>query len=446
MKSDLRNVIENKYCCGCGACIFILSDKATIKLDSNGLYRPIIDFENESNLNIASKVCPFSNLSDNEDLLGKEVFSDIKFSHSKLLGYYFKTYSGYSKNDRKHGASGGIITWLLKTLLKTKEVDYVITVSQTKSHHPRFEYIITNEINEVENSGGSAYYPISYSDIIDKIKKLEGSFAFVGIPCFNKSLRLLRKNDKEIDRKIKYQFGVVCGHLKTKSYVDFLIRNCGQNEKDIVSVNFRRKIPKLKINEYYFEAINKKGDISRINNRNIGINWGMGAFKPKFCDYCDDVFAETSDFVCMDAWLPKYLNFSDGISLFITRNEKLDELINKGTRELKLETSIVDSHELVQSQSAGIRHKRKGLKYRLSISKGWVPVKRVNSNRKMNFWFKLVQKERIFLRNYSIFIFKIQQYIPGIWLFNFLMFPMKRIFRLTNKMNRLFGSQESLSV
>ena len=54
---------------------------------------------------------------------------DIKYLFE--TGYYLESYVGYSHNFRQIGASGGMATWLLTTLLQENIVDYVIDVDHS---------------------------------------------------------------------------------------------------------------------------------------------------------------------------------------------------------------------------------------------------------------------------------------------------------------------------
>lgn len=96
-----------------------------------------------------------------------------------------------------------------------------------------------------------------------------------------------------------------------------------------------------------------------IENNKIGPNWAMGLFKPKACDFCDDVLAECTDVAIMDAWLPKYINDSKGKSLIVTWEKVLEKLLLDETKQEKMYLE-----EVIESQASGLSHRKQGLSYR----------------------------------------------------------------------------------
>ncbi|MBK7765543.1 MAG: Coenzyme F420 hydrogenase/dehydrogenase, beta subunit C-terminal domain [Sulfuritalea sp.] len=92
---------------------------------------------------------------------------------------------------------------------------------------------------------------------------------------------------------------------------------------------------------------------------------GHGSFKPRACDFCDDVFAETADIAVMDAWLDQYVNDGRGTSLVITRSGALKALLDSGSATGGLHLEPVSESDVVESQRGGLNHRRAGLRYRL---------------------------------------------------------------------------------
>ena len=114
---SIKNVIENKLCIGCGACAVQNPKKYSLGLNENGLYEAKLNRNISSHDPASSLVCPFSDDGENESEIAQRVFPNC-LNHSDVLGYYESLYAGYSKEFRKTGSSGGIITWLLEYLLK----------------------------------------------------------------------------------------------------------------------------------------------------------------------------------------------------------------------------------------------------------------------------------------------------------------------------------------
>ena len=140
-------------------------------------------------------------------------------------------------------------------------------------------------------------------------------------------------------------------------------------------------------------------------NQLIGADWGAGAFKYKACDFCDDVFAETADVVLGDAWLPEYVQDSYGTNVVVTRNDNIQQLIVNARSEGRLVLDDVGVEKAIQSQDAGLRHRKVAISYRLyceKAGKSWVPTKRTSPSTSLSPRYEMKrQRLRTELRDLS---------------------------------------------
>lgn len=411
-KSNCKNpsifdeVVAGGYCIGCGACASI-NPNIQMEFDDYGMYKPVEKAKlDEVDISNPAKVCPFLGEGSSEDDLASKHFA-ISAAHDPVVGYYLENYAGYVAEDtfRASGSSGGFGTWLPLQLLKHGLVDAVVHVKEVSGMPDRetfFEYAISTDEESVRKGAKSRYYPIEMSAVIDHVKKFPGKYAFVGLPCFIKSIRLLQKNDPILAERIPYCLGIVCGHLKSKYYGEYLAWQSGVKPSELLSLDFRHKEPGNRAKGYVLRASgirdDKEFEAKRPVSELYGGNWGLGFFKNNACDYCDDVFAECADVVMGDAWLPEYDDDMEGTSLLVVRNKNvLDILKNANERgDVKLDELTVNQAK--KSQAAGIRHRREGLAYRLfvAIQAGkWVPVKRVKPTVTLSIESKLKYLMRI---------------------------------------------------
>lgn len=402
----IKNVIESGNCIGCGACASI---SPAIKITFNGygdLVAALPEKLSSEEIAKASEVCPFAG-GPNEDEISAEIFKNT--SYHQEVGHYLTVQAAYSVRDRASGSSGGIATWVLSRLIQRGLVDGVIHVAPRANPASErfFEYKVSSTIEEVKAGSTSFYYPVSMDSVIDIIKSRPGRYAITGVPCFHKALRLLRRQDPIINERVIYQVGIVCGQMKSAHYLEFLAGHAGAN-RNIESACFRRKVDGLPANDYAFEARGTTGDDKSeiktwtVLNSKIGANWGMGYFKPKACDYCDDVLAETADIAVMDAWLPRYVKDGAGWSLLVTRTAAMQNIIAEGAAEQELKTDSVTVDEVADSQRGGLNHRRDALGYRLWLSRdGWNPRKRTTANPDYPFIHKIEQRARMYLRESS---------------------------------------------
>ncbi len=107
----------------------------------------------------------------------------------------------------------------------------------------------------------------------------------------------------------------------------------------------------------------------------------------KACDFCDDVFAETADIALGDAWLPEYVQDGNGTNVVVTRNQDVQQLITNALVEGRLAMDELPVEKAVQSQDAGLRHRRIGIIDRLAFEAEagrWVPAKRTAMTNRAN--------------------------------------------------------------
>jgi hypothetical protein len=114
-----------------------------------------------------------------------------------------------------------------------------------------------------------------------------------------------------------------------------------------------------------------------------GRDWGQGLFKYLACEYCDDVFGETADVSVGDAWLPQYASDWRGTNVVVVRHPLIDQLVKEAVAGGRLRFDALPVETVVQSQAAGLRHRREGLAYRLWLNDQvhqWRPTKRVQAS------------------------------------------------------------------
>jgi coenzyme F420-reducing hydrogenase beta subunit len=407
-KSDfgIREVIRENICIGCGACT-VISDAARVTFNKYGDLVADIDNCTESEIAMMDKVCPFTTAGQNETELARLAFKiTTDVTESKEIGIFNGLYAGHSRDYRNSGASGGIVNWILSRLLVEGLVDKVIVVGRSEGGDRYFDFKVIENPEDLKSNGTSIYYPVSYDKVLKIIVENPGRYAITGVPCFHKALRQVKAEVPIIAERVVYQIGIVCGQMKSAQYLNYLSRKAGC---DVLPTNacFRRKNESGRADSYFFEVGFKTstGELNTklINNKDIGANWAMGFFKPRACDFCDDVYAETADVSVMDAWLDRYVHDSKGTSLVVSRSELMHQLLNRGREAGELVLDQVPQLDIIESQRGGLNHRRVGLRYRLYLDKkcGIVPTKRVSPDNRFDIFFKIEQWMRSEIREKS---------------------------------------------
>ena len=405
---EIKSVIDNGYCIGCGACAYLKAGDLAIGLNKYGQFQAQLLRQNVDTSEI-DQFCPFSNISKNEDEIGNTLFPENKYIDT--LGYIHCTYAGYVKEGdyRLNGSSGGFGSWFCMEMLRLGKVDAIIHATDSSSGDLLFEYGISDTAEKVLKNAKSKYYPVKIDQVMDFVKNNKKRYLFVGIPCMVKTLRLLMEKDTSLQSSIVFTLGLVCGHIKSKAFSEMLAWQLGVHPSELSAIDFRTKLEGYGSNQYGVTVSKEReGEVevhvSRPVNEMFGTNWGLGYFKSKACDFCDDVMAETADITIGDAWLPEYVNDYEGTNILVVRNPMVDDILRDAVREGRICLDNLDPEKVIISQSSGINHRRKGLQYRLYLNKKNSkpsPCKRVEASDKFSLKFKKIQELRIQLRDQS---------------------------------------------
>lgn len=420
-KELFDKVIENNYCIGCGACALVKDSPFDIKMNKFGniVAQPKVDL-NSCDAKVL-EICPFSDSSKNEDEISSLIFNDIELK-DKRIGNYIKIFAGSVKNDkiRARGSSGGLGKWLGKTLLQKDKIDYFIQVVPNQSNSvdkPLFDYHVFTKDDDVLIGSKSSYYPVSLVNVIEFIRKNEGTFAITGVPCFIKTIRLLSLKEEKLKQKIKYTIGIICGGMKSANQAKMIGWQMDVHPSNLKAIDFRRKYVDKPAKYKIYQVWSDKDDTERYRDSFdiFGTDWGSGYFKPNACDYCDDVVAETADISIGDAWLPGYEEDPKGNTITIVRNKELLNILDEYISTGDLILSELTAEDAAKSQAGGLRHRRQGLSYRIAKkakANKWYPQKRVKPNefelsKKRKYMFDL--REKIANKSHSAFYEALQK-------------------------------------
>lgn len=403
----IDQVLNNDLCIGCGICESRCpNDALSIRKSKKG-FLEVSQKGNCDDKGECIKVCPFDlypnkNVS-NENKLG-DIFLNTKYKDHQI-GKFEKIYVGYSKEYRLSSSSGGIATYILTQLLEKKIVDYVISVKEDKQENQYYNYGISTTKDELLNSSKTRYTPVSLSNIFSNIKSLNGTVAVVGVACFIKAIRLTQYYDPEINQKIKFTVGIICGGVKSDYFTEYLADKISISSDNIISPEYRIKNIRSDAGDYSFGCNDKQNNNHRsIRMREVGDMWGTGLFKANACDFCDDVTTELADISVGDAWMNPYVSDGRGTNVIITRSLLAQDIIETGRKNNSLEVNEITKEKFIESQKGSFNHRHTGLPYRVNMAKKKgkaIPSKRITVD-ESTFFFKLVQYLRLITREKSL--------------------------------------------
>jgi coenzyme F420-reducing hydrogenase beta subunit len=357
-------------------------------------------------------VCPFTGKGPNETELGHRLFEASGARFDDRLGHWLSLYAGHvaTAGYRERGSSGGGVSWVLETLLRQNLVDAVIHVRPSTQPNNLFAFEISDSADSINLGAKSRYYPVEMSSVLQHVLSTPGRYALVGLPCFVKAVRLLALEHPVFAERIRFTVGLVCGHLKSRRFADFLAWQCGVKPGELAQIDFRYKLPTSNAGDYGVQVVARDGrKVVRPMHNTIANNWGYGLFKYSACDYCDDVMAETADITIGDAWIAPYDKDFRGSNIVIVRNAQIEILIRQAVVDGDLCYQEIDADAAALSQAGGLRHRRAGLAYRLAWKDRageWRPPKRVAPDFDDTSRYARVQKIRLDLSKTSAIAFE----------------------------------------
>jgi coenzyme F420-reducing hydrogenase beta subunit len=296
---------------------------------------------------------------------------------------------------RQQGSSGGMVSWVAAELLRRNLVDGVAHVRPTSGER-FFAYGISRSVDEVLVGAKSRYYPVELSGILDEIKRVPGRYAVVGIPCFIKAVHLARRQDPVLQERIVHTLGLFCGHMKSARLVESFAWQMNTGLEAVDRPEFRLKGPERPANWYTAQLKLGDGSIRQKDWWHLADgDWGAGFFQNSACNFCDDVLAETADISFGDAWVEPYSSDWRGTNVVVVRSPVLQDLVDEGIAENRLELEPADADYIANTQAAGFRQRREGLAYRLTWRRrGIKPRKRVTPSSDLPFQRKLIYRLR----------------------------------------------------
>lgn len=382
--TDINQVTAGGFCIGCGACA-VNNPAIQISPTPFGLYQATLATPGQASI---PDVCPFSSLKD-EDYFGSKLFGDSP-GFDRRIGYFRALYAGHVSESefRRNGSSGGLVTWVLSQLLSEGDIDAVIHVGSTGNQSELFSFRISETHEDIRAHAKSRYYPVHMDEVMAKVLDSDKRYAFVGVPCFVKAVRLMCESNAALAERIRFCIAIFCGHLKSKSFAEMIAWQQNVAPSQLADINFRAKSTSGSANRYGVQVAQATADgVSRLQpvpTRNLfGMDWGLGYFKPKACDWCDDIAGETADLACGDAWLPAYVGDPAGSNIVVVRHERIAQLIAEGIADDRLALTEQTVEAVYQSQAGNYRHRQEGLSVRINEAdtrKEWHPPKRIQAD------------------------------------------------------------------
>jgi len=321
-------VVENNLCTGCGACYVVCPSSAIkLRMKEDGFLKPVIDHGKCRMCSLCIKVCPSIN---NRYV---DVLNTFNYqNYDDLVGKFIDIYIGHALNSfiRYNASSGGVVTALLVDALEKREIDGAIVTYMRVKNGLLFPYVgIATKKEDILKAMGSKYLPVPLVTIFKTIlkEKNDKKYALVGLPCHIRGYRKLVKIYPELQRKIKFTIGLLCGGQPSILATYYILWRYNVDFTKLINLRYRG------------EGWPGSMKISLINGKAIKISYekyygkdGFGAyFVNTGCRICADHTAEYADLSVGDPWIRGYKD-QVGSSIIVTRTQIGESIVRNAAK------------------------------------------------------------------------------------------------------------------
>lgn len=406
----VEQVVDQDLCIGCGICVSACPHDALEMAVSPTGFWTASDIGDCKSDGACLKVCPFAPATEQtqewfEERKIAEVFLPSAQHKSERIGHYNHLYAGYWNEGRLDSSSGGIATYLTRSLLTQGLVTHVLSVSESQEQKP-YQYSLISSVEETVKTRKTKYYPVTMADALKQLEQLHGSVAVVGVACFIKAIRLRQSQDPAFNDKVAFTIGIICGGVKSEFFTHYLAGRAGVEASQIMKPEYRIKVLDSDAGDYKFGCQQKGGDGSRheVRMREVGDMWGSGLFKARACDFCQDVTSELADVSLGDAWIPPYRLEGEGTNIVISRSELADRLLQEGKNSGELVLDDIQMDQVYASQQGSFNHRQDAYGMRTSAEK-WFNDRKLKRAIRFDYFaldVMLLQLFRAYIRNLSL--------------------------------------------
>jgi len=362
MKVSFQNInytVRHDLCIGCGVCEGACPTKSITMTVRYGQFVPVIDNAtciNKNGCHRCFDTCPGHGVQLNQ--IGQICFNSPETKTDEKIGRYIKCFTGYSTdyNIRYHSASGGMLSQFLIWLLEKKYIDGAVVTKFSPKNELLVESFIAKTKEEILSAKSSRYAPVTLNHAIQDIKKQEGKFIIVGLPCHIHGFRKYENLDKKFKEKIIGYFGLYCSGGRTFHLTENVFKERKINIKELTYFAYR--------DEGCLGSLVAEGvDVSTQKPFRYTQDYQLyyhplrSFFKPRRCLFCVDHFAELAEVSFGDIHVEPYIQDKIGINSVVVRNSQFLLWLKDAAEEGCLEIQPLDKDTLLSSQKI-IKHKK----------------------------------------------------------------------------------------
>ncbi len=275
-----KESLEKNLCCHCGVCAGVCPTGA-IKTENNVLS---IDEGKCVDCGACLYCCP----------AGGYELSDLNLEDIKEIPRF--SVAAKDENVSKDASSGGFVTQSLLSLLENGEITgAAVVVAGDSLDESAAKFVVTDDPEVILSARRSKYTQATIDGVIDYIKKNEGRYAVVGLPCQLYGLTKAMSRNATLKKRVAYKFGMVCGYTYDEECIDGLIKVMGLKKNNVKRILGWREggLP----GSFSLELCDGTTcSLPFADEHSVDVTY----FAQNRCKLCKDCLCEHGDVVCAD--------------------------------------------------------------------------------------------------------------------------------------------------
>lgn len=328
--SYLNRVVQDGLCHRCGTCVGVCADKA-LGLNENDF--PVVINRSACNeCGLCERCCPGAGAE--FDQWSQAVF-DAPAAPLELCGNFKAAYLAFAADCalRQRGTSGAAVTALLLYLLEAGKIDGALVVRADKNVPWRGEPFIARTRDEIVSAAKSKYAVTSANAAFEEIRRVDGRYAIVGLPCHIHGFHKAARADQQIAERVVLTIGLLCHSALEPEALQVVWKLLGHKSEQIKEFHYRHGkhsgIPWIvwrdnSQSQAFFSYMEKyRPDASRM------LSVIFRFYAQRRCLACPDAMAEYADISAGDPWMPSpdpSIDFKDGYSFVLCRTTRGEQV------------------------------------------------------------------------------------------------------------------------
>ena len=334
----LSGIVNENLCHNCGTCIGLCP--AGVLEVSGGGNRFVSLNTGCIDCGTCVKVCPGARFNEQEC---SDRLWGINDERTHPVGRVMQGWLGYAARTsvRCRGASGGVVTGLLLSLLAEGRIDGAVVVGQDTKVPWRSAARLVRKPEEILAAANSRYATAPTGAVFSEILKTPGRYAFVGLPCQLHGFHNACRVNKTIRERVKMVIGLFCHAAVEQEAFHLLWEWWGEDKKKVEGFQYRQGKPAGDVVVNFTNNTSRPFLFSAKSGYRPNIIELMNVlyrlYSQPRCMTCYDATALFADISVGDPWgipAPTNIDYSEGYSCILARTvtgkEALDQAMKAG--------------------------------------------------------------------------------------------------------------------